>query len=322
LIAAEPTVSVCIRAFDRPAGLREAIASVLAQSFSDLEVVISDDSGGLEPVVCEFDDPRVRYHRNESAAGPVANIRTAFGLARGSLLALLDDDDRLLPGFLKEVVHRFDSDPELGVVFTDCYLEAGRRRAPRRPRLTPGRHDTLLREILEYCPMVPSATVMRRAVWEDGERELPLVDTGLGDHTMRIRAALGGWPFYYVDEPLVAYRVHEGQMTWTDEALWARSIATYGRFRFDDPVSERLRHTRLAEAHLARAEIHLRRGRFREARIDFARAWSIPASFGGRLSLVGAGLRRIASRRLSHRPAFFLAAAAAWRRLRRPASGT
>jgi glycosyltransferase involved in cell wall biosynthesis len=55
-----PRVSVCIRAYDRPAQLEGAIESVLAQTYRDFEIVVSDDSGRMGPVAASFRDGRVR----------------------------------------------------------------------------------------------------------------------------------------------------------------------------------------------------------------------------------------------------------------------
>jgi glycosyltransferase involved in cell wall biosynthesis len=315
-----PTVSVCIRAYARPDGLRAAIGSVLAQTYRDFELVVSDDSGELEPVVRAFGDPRVSYHRNAQRLGPVSNIRCVFGLARGRLLVLLDDDDRWLPGFLEAVVERFERDPDLGIVFTDYYLEASDRRVRRRPALAAGRHRGLLREILEDCPVTPSAAVMTRAVWEQGERDFPLDDRAIADATMWIRASLGGWPFHYVDAPLAVYSVHAEQLSW-NEATYARTIALFERFRFDDPVCERLRRARLAEARLSRAGVHLRHGRLRDARHDLARARAAaPRRIGLRGWIAVTGLRPRVARWVSARPALFVAVVSVWRRVRPPVS--
>jgi hypothetical protein len=313
-----PAVSACIRAYARPEGLRAAIESVLAQTYQDFEVVVSDDSGDMEPVARAFGDPRVRYHRNPAPAGHVANIATSFGLARGRMLALLDDDDRWLPGFLEAAVAALEREPDVGVVFTDMYLEAGRQRLRRRPALSPGRHDGFLREVLEDCPVAASAALMRREVWEQGEREYPLDPSGVGDQTMWIRAALAGWAFHYVDEPLVAYRLHPAQLSWRP-GIEARPIRVYERFRFADRACERLRRGRLAEARLSLAGALLWRGRVGEARREIGHARrAMPGPLGARGWLALSGIRPRLARVTAAHPRVQLAAVRAWRALRPP----
>src|SRR3954454_15986673 len=123
-VTRSPAVSVCIRASDRPPDLlRDAIESVLAQSFGGFELVVSDDSGRHGGLVRAFGDPRVRYYANPRPAGSLANMKRVLGLARAPLIGLLDDDDVYLPDFLATAVEPFRDRPELGVVFGDHYLE-------------------------------------------------------------------------------------------------------------------------------------------------------------------------------------------------------
>src|SRR4051794_5407182 len=213
-----PRVSVLIRAYRRPALLANAIESVLAQTYADFEVVVSDDSGELGPICERFRDPRVRHSANPAPLGPAANLRRAAELARGELLAILNDDDQWLPRFLETAVRRFDLDPGLGVVFTDYWSDVGGRRVRNRFPYAAGRNDSFLRQLLEHSIPV-SGNLMRREVWEDGERRLPLRTGMVGDDTTWLRAAGSGWGFHYVPEPLAVMRVHRGQLSWSEREL-------------------------------------------------------------------------------------------------------
>jgi glycosyltransferase involved in cell wall biosynthesis len=289
---------------------------VLAQSFQDFEVVVSDDSGDMAAVVEAFSDPRVRYHRNPRPDGQVANIVTSLGLARGRYLALLDDDDHWLPGFLDATVGVLERDPEIGIAFTDLYFEAGGRRLRRRATLAPGRQEGMLARILENCPVVMSAAVMRREVWEQGQREYPLEAGAVGDFTMWIRAALAGCGFHYVDESLACYALHPAQLSW-DPRVQRRAIRLFERFEFEDPRCERLRRARLANARLATAGSHLWRGRLREARREIALARGVaPGRLGLRGWLAVSGTRPALVRLVASSPAVLMFVLRLWRALR------
>jgi glycosyltransferase involved in cell wall biosynthesis len=296
--------------------LREAIESVLVQTFTDFEIVVSDDSGRLEPIARAFDDSRVLYHANPRPAGAVANMRRALSLARGRLVGLLDDDDLWLPEFLATVVDRFERDPDLGVVFTDLYLDAAGRRVARRPPLAAGRQESFLHQLLEHCPVSMSSSLMRREVWERGERDFPLLDGTVGDGIW-IRAAAAAWPFHYVDRPLAVYRWHAAGQLSESEDNPARIAATFERFRFDDPVCERLRRARLAEARLAQAGVHLRHGRLRSARFDVARArQAAPGRLGVRALIALTGAHRLGMRWAAAHPRLLTMGLPVWRRVR------
>src|SRR6266480_1389171 len=251
-----PHVSVCIRAYSRARDVEAAIASALAQTYTDLEVIVYDDSGGLRHVVESFGDPRVLYHPNPSPNGPAGNLSRAVGLSQGSLIAILNEDDRWLPGFLAATVDVLDDQPEVAVAFTDDLFEIGQRHVRRALPFAPGRHDRFLRGLLEYS-MPASAAVIRRSAWDEGERAVPVSPQLVGDAVVWLRTAAAGRAFYYVDRPLAISGVNAHQVTWSDPGLPTRMIASFDAFRFDDPMAEELRRARVAEFRLARAHVLL-----------------------------------------------------------------
>lgn len=94
-----PLVSVVIPTHDRPEALPRAVASVLAQTMRDLEVVVVDD--GSDPPVALEPDPRIRVERHGANRGLAASLNTGVRAAQGRWIAQLDDDDLLLPRMLE-----------------------------------------------------------------------------------------------------------------------------------------------------------------------------------------------------------------------------
>ena len=94
----QPAVSILVPAF-RPQWLDVAIASALAQTHADFELLVSDDSAGrdIESVMSKWDDPRVRYFRNPRRGEPGSNRNHLIEAARGEYLKFLFDDDFLMP---------------------------------------------------------------------------------------------------------------------------------------------------------------------------------------------------------------------------------
>jgi glycosyltransferase involved in cell wall biosynthesis len=302
-----PEVSICIRA-TRAKHLPGAIESVLAQSFDDLEVVVSDDTATLRPLVEAVGDPRVRYHANERPLGPTGNLRAALNRARGRFVGALDDDDRLLDGYLDAVTHVLRTDPSIGVVFTSQCFERGSRRWPRPCALPGGRHDDFLLPLLRLSPVPLSAALLRREVWEVGQRDRPLVDHAPGDAVIWITAAQQGWPFFYVDRPLVLYRLHSAQFTSNEPAMRSRTVELWRLFRFDDAECETLRRRHLAEALAARGMSRLKANDVAAARRDVQEAESlVPRSLG---------IRKYALPLLGPRPYLVRPALLAYRTLR------
>ncbi|MEH3052924.1 MAG: glycosyltransferase family 2 protein, partial [Patulibacter minatonensis] len=94
-------MSVAMPAHRDSAYFRAALASVLAQTHADLEVIVGDDSGGeLRAAVEAAGDPRVRYLAWKQRLGFAGNHAATLDLARGRYLAVLHDDDAWQPDYL------------------------------------------------------------------------------------------------------------------------------------------------------------------------------------------------------------------------------
>ena len=95
-----PLVSVLMTAYNREKYIAEAIESVLAQTFTDFEMIIVDDGSKDRTVEIArrySNDPRVRLHLNERNLGDYPNRNCAAALAKGKYLKFLDSDDMFYP---------------------------------------------------------------------------------------------------------------------------------------------------------------------------------------------------------------------------------
>ena len=103
-----PLVSVMISTHNRAGYLREAVASVLAQTFTDFELILCDDASSDEtPAVClelERLDSRVRTLRHKQNVGMVHNWNSGLSVSVGHYFCKLDDDNRYLETFLEKTV--------------------------------------------------------------------------------------------------------------------------------------------------------------------------------------------------------------------------
>jgi glycosyltransferase involved in cell wall biosynthesis len=116
---ARPLVSVVLITHNCVAYLEQAIRSVLAQTWTHLELIVVDDGSTDETglVVQRFDDPRLSYVRQDNA-GPNFARNHGIRKARGDFIAFLDCDDWWLPLKLERQVARMIAQPELGLVYS------------------------------------------------------------------------------------------------------------------------------------------------------------------------------------------------------------
>ena len=116
-MAGAPDVSVVTTVRDGERHLPEALGSALAQTGVELEVVVVSDGStdGTDRWLATVDDPRVVV-RCRPHQGRTRSLNEAVGLSRGRHLAILDADDRDLPGHLRGLVTRLDAAPEVVAV--------------------------------------------------------------------------------------------------------------------------------------------------------------------------------------------------------------
>ena len=109
-------ISVVIPSYNHEAYIRQAIDSVLAQTWSDLELIIIDDgsSDNSFQIIREYQDPRVRAFTQQNQ-GAHAAINRGIELATGRYVSILNSDDAYLPDRLEKLVALLKSNPDAGL---------------------------------------------------------------------------------------------------------------------------------------------------------------------------------------------------------------
>ncbi len=116
-----PTFSVILPTYNRPELLKNAIESVLSQTYNDFELLVVNDGGvEVESIVNKCDSKKIKYFNREKNRG-VANARN-YGLfwARGKYICYLDDDDMYLENHLETLISHYES-YNSKAVYTDAF---------------------------------------------------------------------------------------------------------------------------------------------------------------------------------------------------------
>ncbi len=121
-------VSICIPAYKQPQLLKKAIESVLMQTYTNYEIIVTDDTpdNSIKELVEQFNEPKIKYHKNASSLGSPENWNKAISLASGSYIKLLHHDDHFrVKDALHKYVSAFEADPALSFVFSysDIYFK-------------------------------------------------------------------------------------------------------------------------------------------------------------------------------------------------------
>jgi glycosyltransferase involved in cell wall biosynthesis len=308
-----PVVSVCMPASRESRWFADAVRSVLAQSFTDFEIVVTDDSGGsLAEAVGRFGDARIRYVPNLTRLGFAGNHCRAIDEARGRYITFLHDDDAWEPEYLAASASILDLYPEAGLVLAGATeVDAnGAAIGPRPANMPPGLVARPLVRMLDpaFMMLLPSLTMVRRTALEANTRPWP--DVIAADLTMYVDIVQAGWQIYHLDTPLVRYRVHAGQIGADALAHRHALVSVWKAYTFADAEAEALRRHAVARALIGRAATLLRRREPARARQDLDGAHDIsPDTARG---------RRLALRAVSRLPAAFVPVTTAiWARLGR-----
>ncbi|HZD32632.1 MAG TPA: glycosyltransferase [Candidatus Angelobacter sp.] len=114
-----PLISVIVNLYNGRATLAEAMDSVLAQTYSDWELLIWDDcsSDGSVEVARGYDDARIRYYRSDAQLALGQARQAAIDMAQGEWIAFLDQDDVWLPRKLEQQLALARERPEAALIY-------------------------------------------------------------------------------------------------------------------------------------------------------------------------------------------------------------
>lgn len=206
-------VTVLLAVHNGAATIERAIASVVAQTYGDWDLLVVDDGStdASADIVqrAASRDPRIAILRNDRRRGLAYSLNRGWRAARGELIARLDADDTCLPDRLARQVSFMVAHPEIAVLGAGAELvdENGNSRGV---HLRPEYHERLVAAIYRENPFIHPSVTARRAFFE----------------------ALGGY-----DE-----RCMRGQ----DYELWTRA---YRRFRFHNLPRPLIRYTQREGMH-------------------------------------------------------------------------
>jgi len=210
-------VSIMMCAYNSGAYIEEAILSILAQTYTNWELVIGNDcstDNTLQIISKYTSDKRIRLINHPSNLGYTRNKNTIFGHATGDLLTQLDADDLCPPNRLERQVGIFMQRPDVmicGANFTTIDIKGNEINT------TVQEYDMLIRELMSPYPFWYPSLMYRKKVIEEFGLFSEYFRDIYGDdnyHTYRINSK---YPIYFIKEPLYFYRIHPASMTHTHD---------------------------------------------------------------------------------------------------------
>jgi glycosyltransferase involved in cell wall biosynthesis len=214
-----PLWSVLIPTYNCANYLKETLASVLEQDPGEasMEIIVVDDHSTKddpEAVVKEFGKGRVKFIRQEKNVGKVKNYETGLTVSRGRYIHQLHGDDKVLPGFYKEMEAIFNESPNAVAAFCRTnYIDSKSRVTGVTGMIQDkeGIVPNMLEKLYTKQYIQTPSMVVKREVYETigcFDRRLNCME----DWEMWIRIA-NNYPIAVSNKVLAAYRSHEENAT-------------------------------------------------------------------------------------------------------------
>ncbi|HEX3069206.1 MAG TPA: glycosyltransferase [Thermoanaerobaculia bacterium] len=239
-----PAITVLMSVYEpQPGFLREAVSSVLAQTFTDFELLIIEDPSAVltGTILADMDDSRIRVHRNDVRLGLAESLNVGVALARSALIARLDFDDVCLPQRLERQLAFLSSHPEIDVYGSRINVidESGRLIGRRNLPLS---HDEIAAG-LRRTNVVSHPSVMFRKASVEAAGGYEATRVFSEDFDLWCRMVTRGARFAASEEPLILYRFRPGALKFSRIRPTIKSMieikTRYFRGRFG--VVDRLR---------------------------------------------------------------------------------
>lgn len=210
----EPLVSVVMNCYNGEKYLREAIDSVLAQTYRNLEIIFWDNQStdSSAKIFKSYADQRLRYFYAPKHTWLYEARNYAIENASGEFLAFLDVDDWWIPEKLEDQIGLFE-DPDVGFVCSKYWVvqeKQGTRKLSRKRTIPTG---WVLNDLLTDYPVGLLTLVLRRTAFDALPGGCDSRFHVMGDLDLVVRLAMK-WKMACCQKPLAYYRLHgenEGQ---------------------------------------------------------------------------------------------------------------
>ena len=207
----KPQVSVIIPTYNRGRVIKEAIDSVLAQDYTEFELIVVDD-GSTDHTSDVLDSYRnVIKVLSQKNRGVSAARNRGIAEASGKFIAFLDSDDLWLPHKLSTQVEFFNKTPDALICQTEeVWIRNGLRANPKKRHKKPS--GMIFKLSLELCLVSPSAVMIKRSLFDrvgEFDETLPACE----DYDLWLRIS-SRFPIYLIDTLLIIKRGgHDDQLS-------------------------------------------------------------------------------------------------------------
>ena len=206
-----PLVSILMPVYNTAPFLREAMDSILSQTFKDFELIVLDDCSpdNAEEILDTYTDPRIVRFRGEKNEGLSNILNVGIEMAHGKYIARMDSDDLSSPERLQVQVDYLGANPEVDLVSVGM-------------RLFGAKEDIWIREqnpekvkinALFHSPVLHASSMWRKDRFEEKGLRFRQEMVPAEDYDLWARALVKGLTLVNLTEVLYQYRIYPNQAT-------------------------------------------------------------------------------------------------------------
>lgn len=204
-----PRITVLMPVYNCELYIKEAVDSILNQTFDDFEFLIIDDASTDETVriIKAYNDSRIQLIEKPLNSGYTNSLNYGLSIARGEYIARMDGDDISLPERFAKQVFFLDANPDV-VLCGTLYSIIGSGEIVKYPE----NHEEIKFGLLEGNCIVHPSVMMRKQILDEFSIIYDITKEPAEDYDMWVRLISLG-EFYNIQEALLNYRFHEFQVS-------------------------------------------------------------------------------------------------------------
>lgn len=206
-----PLVSVLMPVYNSDKYVKQAIDSILQQSYKEFELIIVNDGSkdNSLSIIKSYNDQRIKLISNPENKGLIYCLNFGITQCKGKYIARMDADDISLPERLQEQVKYMELNPNVGVCGCD-YIQF--KNATEKRHKADVDYDTILSYMIFNCSIVHPSLIIRKSVLESLDTVFNMDFKHAEDYELWSRLIFET-KFSAVSKVLFKYRLHEQQVT-------------------------------------------------------------------------------------------------------------
>ena len=206
-----PLVSILMPIYNTAPYLREAMDSMLSQTFTDFELIVLDDCSpdNAEEILATYNDSRIVRYKGEKNVGLSNVLNKGIDMARGKYIARMDSDDISMPNRLQVQVDYLEQHPEIDLVSVAMQLFGAKEEVWIREQ----NPEKVKINALFHSPVLHASSVWRKESFERHSLRFCQDMVPAEDYDLWVRALLKGLKLVNLPEVLYQYRIHGTQST-------------------------------------------------------------------------------------------------------------